>query len=172
VLFVLIVLAHHRRRVVHFNVTEHPTGHWTAQQIVDAFPNDSAPSYLFRDRDPVYGHAFRHRVKGMGLREVLTARSSPWQSPFAERLIGSIRRECLDHVLVLSERHLRRTLTRYFAYYHRARTHLSLDRMRRTDAQLSRRNSARSLRFPKSAACIIATSAGRRSSVRLTNARA
>src|SRR2546427_26220 len=125
---VLVVLAHHRRRVVHFNVTEHPTAHWTAQQIVDAFPDDSAPSYLLRDRDQVYGEQFRHRVKGMRIEEVLTAPHSPWQNPFAERLIGSIRPECLNHVLVLGERHLRRTLTRYFAYYHRARTHLSLDK--------------------------------------------
>jgi putative transposase len=128
VLFVLVVLAHHRRRVVHFNVTEHPTAAWTAQQIVDAFPEESAPSYLIRDRDKVYGHAFRQRMKGMQIVEVLTAAHSPWQNPFVERLIGSVRRECLNHVLVLSERHLRRTLTRYFAYYHRARTHLSLDK--------------------------------------------
>src|SRR5437867_12613034 len=105
VLFVLIVLAHHRRRVVHFDVTEHPTAHWTAQQIVDAFPDDSAPSYLLRDRDQVYGEQFRHRVKGMRIDEVLTAPHSPWQNPFAERLIGSIRRECLNHVLVLGESH-------------------------------------------------------------------
>jgi putative transposase len=128
VLFVFIVLAHHRRRVVHFNVTEHPTAHWAAQQIVDAFPDDTGPSYLLRDRDRIYGHAFRQRVKGMGIGEILTAPSSPWQNPFAERLIGSIRRECLDHVLVLSEPHLRRILTAYVAYYHRARTHLSLDK--------------------------------------------
>ena len=128
VLFVLIVLAHQRRCVVHFNVTEHPTAAWTAQQIVDAFPDESAPSYLLRDRDSVYGHAFRQRVKGMGIAEVLTAPHSPWQNPFAERLIGSIRRECLNHVFVLGELHLRRILTRYFAYYHRARTHLSLDK--------------------------------------------
>src|SRR3989475_2349828 len=128
VLFVLVVLAHHRRRVVHFNVTEHPTAHWSAQQSVDAFPNDSAPSYLLRDRDHVYGEQFRHRVKGMRIEEVLTAPHSPWQNPFAERLIGSIRRECLDHVLVFGERHLRRILACYFAYYHQARTHLSLDK--------------------------------------------
>ena len=128
VLFVLIVLAHHRRHVVHFNVTEHPTAVWTAQQIVAAFPDDSAPSYLLRDRDQVYGQQFRHRVKRMGIDEVLTAPHSPWQNPFAERLIGSIRRECLNHVLVLVERHLRRILARYFEYYHRARTHLSLDK--------------------------------------------
>jgi putative transposase len=157
VLFVLIVLAHYRRRVLHFNVTEHPTAAWTAQQIVDAFPDDSAPSYLLRDRDRVYGDAFRHRVKGMAIGEILTAPSSPWQNPFAERLIGSARRECLNHILVLGERHLRRTLTRYFAYYHRARTHLSHP----MGGQLSRRNSARSSRSPKSVACIIATSAAR-----------
>jgi putative transposase len=128
VLFVLVVLAHHRRRVVHFNVTEHPTAAWTAQQVVDTFPDDSAPTYLLRDHDGIYGPAFRQRVKGMGICEILTAPHSPWQNPFAERLIGSIRRECLNHVLVLSERHLQRILTRYFAYYHRARTHLSLDK--------------------------------------------
>lgn len=122
VLFVFVVLAHDRR------ATEHPTAAWTAQQIVDAFPDDSAPSYLLRDRDAVYGHSFQQRVKGMRIREVRTAAHSPWQNPFAERLIGSVRRECLDHVLVLSERHLRRILTRYFVYYHRARTHLSLEK--------------------------------------------
>lgn len=94
---------------------------------MDALPDDAAPSYLFRDRDSVYGHVFRQRVKGMGVGEVLTAPHSLWQNPFAERLIGSIRRECLNHVVVLGKRHLRRTLARYFAYYHRARTHLSLD---------------------------------------------
>jgi putative transposase len=116
VLFVLVVLAHHRRRIVHFNVTEHPTAHWTAQQIVDAFPNETAPCYLFRDRDRVYAESFRRRVKGLGIDEVVTTPHSPWQNPFVERLIGSVLRECLDHVLVLSEHHLRRILTRYFAY--------------------------------------------------------
>ena len=128
VLFVLVVLAHHRRRAVHFNVTAHPTAQWTAQQIVDAFPDDSAPGYLLRDRDRVYGQQFRHRLKGMGIEEVLTAPYCPWQNPFAERLIGSIRRECLNHVLILGECHLRRILTRYLAYYHQARTHLALDK--------------------------------------------
>jgi putative transposase len=122
VLFVLVVLAHHRRRVVYFNVTEHPTAAWTAQQIVDAFPDDSAPAYLLRDRDQVYGQHFRHRVKGMGIDAVLTAPHSPWQNPFAERLIGSIRRECLNHVLVLGDAHLRRILARYLEYYHQSRT--------------------------------------------------
>jgi transposase InsO family protein len=128
VLFVLVVLAHHRRRVVHFNVTEHPTAAWTAQQIVDAFPDDSAPAYLLRDRDQVYGQHFRHRVKGMGIDEVLTAPHRPWQNPFAECLIGSIRRECLNHVLVLGQAHLRRILACYVDYYHHSRTHLALNK--------------------------------------------
>jgi putative transposase len=128
VLFVLVVLSHHRWRVVHFNVTEHPRAVWTAQQLVDAFPDESAPAYLLRDRDRVYGQPFRHRLKGMGIEEVLPAPHSPWQNPFVERLIGSFRRECLNHVLILGERHLHRILTRYLAYYHQARTHLALDK--------------------------------------------
>ncbi len=128
VLFVFVVLTHYQRRILHFNVAEHPTATWTAQQMVDAFPEDTAPSYLLRDRDTVYGASFRQRVENMRIREVVTAAHSPWQNPFAERLIGSIRRECLDHVIILNERHLRRILTRYFAYYHRARTHLPLDK--------------------------------------------
>jgi putative transposase len=126
VLFVLVVVAHHRRRVVHFNVTAHPTAAWTALQIVHTFPDNTAPAYLLRDRDAIYGDSFRQRVRGMQIQEVLTAPRSPWQNPFAERLIGSIRGECLDHVVVLSERHLRHILTGYFKYYHRTRTHLSL----------------------------------------------
>lgn len=126
VLFVLVVLAHHRRRVVHFNVTEHPTPAWTAQQMVEAFPEDVAPRYLLRDRDKVYGKEFRNRVQGMHINEVLIAPQSPWQSPFVERLVGSIRRECLDHVIVLGERHLRRILRSYIHYYLESRTHLSL----------------------------------------------
>jgi putative transposase len=85
---------------------------------VDSLPDDTAPSYLLRDRDAIYGDSFRRRVKGMRIQEVLTATQSPWQNPFAERLIGSIRRDCLDHVIVLSERHLRHVLTGYFEYYH------------------------------------------------------
>jgi transposase InsO family protein len=134
VLYVFVVLAHDRRRVLHFNVTEHPTAAWTAQQIVEAFPEDRVPNYLMRDRDGVYGHAFRDRLAGMGIEEVLSAPRSPWQNPFVERLNGSIRRECLDHVIVLGERHLRQILASYFAYYHRSRTHLSLNK----DAPASR----------------------------------
>ncbi len=95
VLFVFIVLAHHRRRLIHFNVTANPTSEWTAQQIAEAFPWESAPRYLLHDRDSIYGELFRQRVRGMAIREVLTAPRSPWQNTHAERLIGSIRRECL-----------------------------------------------------------------------------
>ena len=160
-LFVLVVLAHHRRRVLHFNVTEHPTAEWTAQQLVDAFPDDTAPSYLLRDRDQVYGHAFRQRVKGMRILEVLTAAHSPWQNPFVERLIGSIRHECLDHVFVLNDQHLRRIPTRYFAYYHRARTHLSLEKDAPDVRPIEGPEVGTVVQIPKSGACIIDTFGGR-----------
>jgi transposase InsO family protein len=138
VLFVFIVLLHHRRRVVHVNVTEHPTAAWTTQQMVDAFPHDTAPRWLLRDRDAIDSDAFRRRIAGMGIGEVLSSPSSPWQNPYAERLIGSIRRECVDHVIVLGERHLRRSLTDYLTYYHGSRTHLSLE----NDAPTPRRGQA------------------------------
>ena len=126
ILFVFLVLAHDRRRVLHFNVTSNPTAAWTAQQIVEAFPWQLQAQYVLRDRDKIYGDAFQKRVHNMGLREVLIAPRSPWQNPFVERLIGSIRRECLDHVIVFNERQLKSILTRYFRYYHGWRTHLSL----------------------------------------------
>ncbi|HXN81790.1 MAG TPA: integrase core domain-containing protein, partial [Myxococcales bacterium] len=128
VLYVFVVVLHHRRRIAHFNVTDSPTAAWTAQQIVDAFPEDSAPRYLLRDQDSIYGAEFRRRVKGMGIAEVLTAPRSPWQNPFAERVMGTIRRELLDHVIVLSEEHLRRRLQSYLRYYHASRTHLALEK--------------------------------------------
>ena len=128
VLFVFIVLRHERRRIVHFNVTEHPSAEWTAQQMVDAFPWDTAPRYLVRDRDQTYGAYFDTRVDGLGIEQVLTAPRSPWQNPLVERMIGSIRRECLDHVIVLDERRLKRILRKYVDYYHSCRTHLSLEK--------------------------------------------
>jgi putative transposase len=128
VLYVFLVLRHDCRRVAHYNVTTHPTAQWAAQQIVEAFPFEEVPRFLLRDRDGIYGRDFRDRVEHMGIEEVLIAFRSPWQSPYVERLIGSIRRECLDHVIVLSEEHLRRTLAEYFEYYHEARAHLSLER--------------------------------------------
>ena len=114
VLFVFVILAHERRRIVHFNITEHPTAKWTAQQIVEAFPWDTAPRYLLRDRDSIYSAAFQERVGHMGIEEVKTAPRSPWQSPYVERLIGSIRRDCLNDVIILNERHLHRVLQSYF----------------------------------------------------------
>jgi transposase InsO family protein len=128
ILFAFVVLRQDRRHAVHFNVTAHPTAEWTAQQMVEAFPYDEAPRFLLRDRDSIYGEFFRRRIENMGIEEVVTTARSPWQNPHVERLIGSIRRECLYHVIVLNERHLRRILRAYFRYYHESRTHLSLDR--------------------------------------------
>jgi putative transposase len=133
-LFVFVILSHDRRRVVHFAITEHPTAEWAAQQLVEAFPWNSAPRYLLRDRDGSYGEKFGEAANCLGIREVLTAPQSPWQNPYVERLIGSIRRECLDHVIVLNEAGLRRVLKSYVEYYERFRTHLSLDK----DAPITR----------------------------------
>jgi hypothetical protein len=126
ILYVFVVLAHERRRVVHFNVTEHPTAEWTAEQLVQSFPWDTTPRYLLRDRDRIYGAAFRMQAANMEIREVLTAPRSPWQSPYVERLIGSIRRECLNHVVVMSKTSLRRHIACHLEYYHGSRSHLSL----------------------------------------------
>jgi transposase InsO family protein len=128
VLYVFVVLRHDRRRVVHFNVTTNPYAEWTAQQIVDAFPYETAPRFLIRDRDGIYGDYFKDRMKSSGIEEVPIAPRSPWQNPYCERVIGSIRRECLNHMIVLNEDHLRRILTDYFDYYHNSRPHLSLER--------------------------------------------
>jgi putative transposase len=127
ILICFVVLRHHQRTVVHFNVASHPTARWTAQQIVEAFPYETASRYLLRDRDRIYGSYFANRVRGMGIEEVLIAPRSPWQSPYVERLIGSIRRENLDHILVINEGHLLRVLREYFAYYHDSRPHQSLN---------------------------------------------
>ncbi len=134
ILFTFIVLRHDRRMLVHVNVTEHPTAEWTAQQIVEAFPGDDVPRFLIRARDSIYGDFFRQRIKHMGIGQVVTAYRSPWQSPYVERIIGSIRRECLNHVIVINERHLRRTLRSYFDYYLYSRTHPS--RRTRTAARV------------------------------------
>ena len=126
VLFVFVILSHDRRRIVHVAVTEHPTSEWVGHQLLEAFPWDSAPRYLLRDRDRSYGEKFSEAARLLDIREVLTAPQSPWQNPYVERLIGSIRRECLDHVIVLNESGLRRILKSYFECYERSRTHLSL----------------------------------------------
>jgi putative transposase len=125
ILYVFLVLAHERRRNMHFAVTAHPTAEWTAHQIVEAFAEHETWRYLLRDRDGVY---VRSRMASLQIEEILRAPRSPWQNPYAERLIGSIRRECLDHFIILNARHLKRTLASYFSYYHGSRAHLGLDR--------------------------------------------
>jgi transposase InsO family protein len=127
VLFVFIVLAHDRRRIVHFNVTEHPMAQWTAQQIVEAFPFDTAPSYLIRDGDGIYGERVTRRLESLGIDEVVTAPASPWQNAYAERVIGTLRRELFDHVIVLNARHVKRLMSSYLDYYNPWRTHQSLN---------------------------------------------
>ena len=125
-LFEFVVLRHDRRQIAHLAVTAHPTAAWIAQQMSEAFPWDTAPQFLVRDRDASYGQVFRERTARMGSRDRPTAPRSPWQNGHVERLIGSIRRELLDHVIIFDERHLRRLLTSYAEYYNTWRTHLSL----------------------------------------------
>ncbi len=127
-LFVALILIHDRRKVVHFNITRNPTAAWLSRQVTEAFPWDTAPQFLLRDRDSSYGSVFSGRVEAMGIAEVVTARRAPWQNVYVERVIGSIRRECLNYVVIFNERHLRRVLSSYADYYHRTRTHLSLDK--------------------------------------------
>ncbi len=125
-LYVFVILRHDRRRVVHFNITTAPTAAWVTRQLREAFPFETAPLYLIRDRDGIYGEEVQRCLAGLRIEEVVTAPRSPWQNPFCERLIGSIRRELLDHVIVLGEEHLRRLLAAYLAYYHQARPHMGL----------------------------------------------
>src|SRR5260370_41593725 len=128
VLYVSLVLAHDRRRIVHFNVTAHPTAEWTGQQLGEAFPFEEVPRYLLRDRDGIFGADFTKEVRDLGIEELLSAPRSPWQRAYIERLIGSIRRECLDQVIVCNEESLRRHMKSYVQYYHETRTHLSLEK--------------------------------------------
>jgi putative transposase len=127
-LFVALIVIHDRRKLVHFNVTRNPTAAWLSGQVTEAFPWNTAPRFLLRDRDGSYGSIFSKRVEAMGIAEVITSRRSPWQNPYVERVIGSIRRECLDYVVVFNERHLCRLLSSYVDYYHCTRTHFSLDK--------------------------------------------
>lgn len=128
IFYVFLVLRHSDRKLLHFNVTKNPTAQWTANQIVDAFPYDTAPKYLVRDRDSIYGKYFQNRVRSMNIEEVKISFKSPWQSPYCERIIGSIRRECLDHMIIVNEKHLRSILKEYSEYYNEIRPHLSLNR--------------------------------------------
>jgi putative transposase len=127
-LYVFVVLAHARRRLVHFNVTDAPCANWTGQQVINAFPYATAPRYLHRDRDAIYGSEFISRVSSMGIEQVVSAARAPWQNPYVERVIGSLRRECTDHVIVTGAAHLRRVLREYVAYYNADRTHVALDK--------------------------------------------
>ncbi len=133
-LFVFVILDLKRRRPLHFAIPANPTADWTAHQLLEAFPWDSAPRYFLRDRDGAYGQKFSETAKWMGIHEVLAAPQSPWQNAYVERFIGSIRRECLDHIIVFHEARLRRILKDYFDYYERCRTHLALEK----DTPLSR----------------------------------
>jgi transposase InsO family protein len=128
-LYCLVFLTHGRRELVHHAVTAHPTAEWVARQMTEAFPRDAAPKYLVRDRDAVYGHVVRRRLRALGIRDRPTAPRSPWQNAYVERLIGSVRRECTDQMIVLGERHLRRLVSLYAGYYNEARTHLSLGKV-------------------------------------------
>jgi transposase InsO family protein len=127
-LFAFLVVGHGRRQLLWFEVTRHPTAEWLARQITEAFPWASAPAYLVRDNDRAYGHVFRSRVRAMGIRDRPISPGSPWQNGYAERLIGTLRRECLDQMVIFSEAHLRRILSAYATYYNQARTHLALQK--------------------------------------------
>jgi Integrase core domain len=126
-LFVFLVLGHQRRQLVWFAVTQNPTAEWLARQITEAFPWDTAPKYLIRDNDRAFGGAFKARVRAMGIRDRPTSFRSPWQNGYVERLIGSVRRECTDHLIALNAEHLRRILAKYAIYYNEVRTHVSLE---------------------------------------------
>src|SRR4030095_12541768 len=125
-LFAFLVLGHGRRQLLWFEVTRHPTAEWLARQITEAFPWESAPTYLVRDNDRAYGHVFTARLMAMGIRDRPISPGSPWQNGLAERLIGTLRRECLDHVVIVGEAHLRRIISTYAAYYNQSRPHLAL----------------------------------------------
>jgi len=127
-LYVVVFLSHNRRKIIHFNLTEHPTSEWTTQQLRNAFYDEETPTFLIRDRDKKFGDAFTQNISGFGIRQILTAYRSPWQNGYVERVIGSIRRECLDHLIVLNERHLRKLLRGYIHYYNNQRTHLGLNK--------------------------------------------
>ncbi len=127
-LYAFVVLGHGRRKLLHIAVTYQPTAEWAARQIAEAFPWSDAPRHLIRDNDAIYGAVFKKKLKTMGIRDGPTALRSPWQNAYVERVIGSVRRECLDHIIILSAAHLHRVLKAYAKYYNNARTHLSLEK--------------------------------------------
>jgi transposase InsO family protein len=143
-LYAFVIVRLDRRDLVWINVTANPTAEWVARQITEAFPWDEAPHYLIRDRDRIYGSVVTRRLRAMGIRDKPTAPASPWQNGFAERLIGSIRRECVDHIIVLGEMHLRRVLKSYADYYNSVRTHRSLNKDAPVTRQIQRIGSIKS----------------------------
>src|SRR4029453_3846505 len=130
-LYAFVIVRLDRRQLVWINVTHNPTAEWIARQLTEAFPWNEAPRYLIRDRDHIYGEVAMRRIRAMGIRDKPIAPASPWQNSFAERLIGSSRHECVDHIVVWGEGHLRQILRAYARYYNNIRTHRSLDNMRR-----------------------------------------
>jgi transposase InsO family protein len=158
ILHVFLVLAHERWRIVHFAVTAHPTVEWTAQQMREAFPWEGAPRYLLRDRDRIFGKDFVNQVKAMGIKQVLSAPGSPWQRASIERVIGTMRRECLNHMVVLNERCLHRHLKSFSDYYHRSRTHLALEKDSPEPRPIQPQTLDGSSRFRKLVGYIIGTS--------------
>jgi transposase InsO family protein len=146
---VFFVLSLERRRVLHFNVAKHPTAEWTAQQVVGACAFDPPGRFLIRDNDKIYGTHFRDRVDGLGLDQVRIAFRSPWQNGFAERWIGSLRRDCLDHVIAIHERQLRRVVQSYVDYYHQDRTHLGLEKDAPEERQTETREMGKVVAIPR-----------------------
>jgi len=149
ILYVFFVLSLNRRRVLHFNVTQHPTAKWTAQQVVEACPFDLPGRFLIRDNDKIYGRVFRDRISGLGLEQIRTAFRSPWQNGFAERWIASLRRDCLDHVIAFNETQLRRVIRSYVDYYHSDRTHLGLEKDAPEERSIEPREMGEVVAFPR-----------------------
>ena len=149
VIYVFFVLSVDRRRILHFNVTRHPTAEWTAQQVVEASGFEVPGRFLFRENDKIYGTYFQELVGGLGLTQVTTAFRSPWQNPFAERWIGGLRRDCLDHLIAVNERQLRRVINSYIRYFHADRTHLGLEKDTPISRVIEPANDAKIVALPR-----------------------
>lgn len=128
ILYVFVILSHDRRYILHYNITKHPTDQWTAQQLIEAFAWNPSPRFLIRDRDSKFAEKFKTRLRHFEIHDIRTFFRSPWQNGYVERLIGSIKRECLDHVIILNEAHLHAIMKSYINYYHNSRTHLGLNK--------------------------------------------
>lgn len=149
ILYVFFVISLDRRRVLHFNATPHPTAEWTAQQVAEACPFDLPGLFLIRDNNKIYGRVFRDRMSGLGLEQTRTAFRSPWQNGYAERWISSLRRDCLDHVIPINERQLRRVIRSYVDYYHVDRTHLGLEKDAPEERPIESREMGEVVAFPR-----------------------